>query len=90
MAQTVVETAWASAPMMNRQDARRRTGLRPRRSARNPVTGEAKRAKREVEEVIRDLERVERGAFERSLWMETRVDDITPVLQRYQYLWSGA
>jgi len=80
MAQTVVDTACASAPIMNKQDARRRTGLRPRRSARNPVPGDARRAKREVEEVISDLETVESGALERSLWMETRVDEITPVL----------
>lgn len=46
-----------------------------------PVRGEATSAKKEVEEVIRDLSRVVRGRAERSEAMEMRVEEITPVLE---------
>jgi hypothetical protein len=49
------------------------------------VKGEAMRAKSEVHEVITDLSHVERGRAERSVPMETRVEDITPVLDMSQY-----
>ena len=43
------------------------------------MRGEASSAKREVEDVIRDLSRVVRGR-ESDVWIDTRVEDITPVL----------
>lgn len=52
--------------MMKRHDARSSTGLRPRRSAKSPVIGDAKRANSEVEEVINDFDKVLSGAPERS------------------------
>ena len=55
-------------------------GFRPRLSARRPVRGEASRAKKEVALVMRDLSRVVRGREERSLFIDMRVEDITPVL----------
>lgn len=42
--------------------------------------GDATRAKREVAEVMRDLSRVVRFREERSLRIETSIDEITPVL----------
>lgn len=45
------------------------------------MRGEARRAKKEVALVMRDLSRVVRGREERSLFMEMRVEDITPVLE---------
>lgn len=65
---------------MKRSDVSRMRGLRPRWSASRPVSGEEKSAKREVEEVMRDLSRVVRGR-EREVWMLMRVEDITPVLE---------
>lgn len=46
-----------------------------------PVSGEAKRAKNEVEEVMRDLSRVVSGRLDKDEFIEIRVEDITPVLQ---------
>lgn len=54
--------------------------MRPMESASSPVSGDARSAKREVEDVIRDLSRVVRGRWERSAPMLMRVEDITPVL----------
>ena len=56
------------------------TFRRPKESARMPVRGDATRAKKEVQEVIRDLSRVVRGREERSEPTEIRVEDMTPVL----------
>lgn len=56
--------------------------LRPRESARRPEMGEARSAKKEVELVIRDLSRVVRGWWEREEFMDMRVEEITPVLER--------
>ena len=50
-----------------------------------PVTGLAIRAPRLVQEVMRPISRVVRG-WPRSEPMETRVDDITPVLWRLSVL----
>jgi hypothetical protein len=61
-------------------------GLRPRLSARRPVRGEARRAKKEVELVMRDLSRVVRGREERSVFMEMSVEDMTPVLGKVSLL----
>jgi hypothetical protein len=61
--------------------ATRMTRFRPRESARRPVRGEARRAKKEVAEVMRDLSRVVSGREERDVFIEIRVEDITPVLQ---------
>lgn len=49
-------------------------------SASRPVSGLKSKAKREVLEVMRDLSRVVSGRAERDVLMETRVEDITPVL----------
>lgn len=58
--------------------ASRTTRFRPSVSARMPEMGEMRRAKRAVEDVIRDLSRVERG-WPREDFIETRVADMTPV-----------
>lgn len=70
-----------SAPATNKMSAMRMILLRPRASARMPVSGEAKRAKNEVEEVMRDLSRVVSGRLDKDEFIEIRVEDITPVLQ---------
>lgn len=57
------------------------TVLRPYASARTPVSGEASSAKKDVQDVIRLLSRVVRGRDERSVPIETRVEDMTPVLE---------
>jgi hypothetical protein len=80
IAHTVVDTACERAPMTKRHDASRRTGRRPSRSAIEPVIGEARSAKSDVEEVMRDLDSVDRGAPDRSLCTEIRVEEMTPVL----------
>lgn len=54
------------------------TRLRPNLSAKTPERGEMKRAKREVQDVIKDLSRVVSGAPSEEL-IETKVADITPV-----------
>jgi len=54
------------------------TRFRPNLSAKIPERGEMKRAKREVQDVIRDLSRVVSGAPSEEL-IETKVADITPV-----------
>lgn len=45
-----------------------------------PVSGEKRSAKRDVLDVMRDLSRVVRGREDRAELIETRVEDITPVL----------
>jgi hypothetical protein len=65
---------------MNKMSATRMTFRRPKASARMPVRGDATRAKKDVQEVIRDLSRVVRGREERSEPTEIKVDDMTPVL----------
>jgi hypothetical protein len=45
-----------------------------------PVSGEARRAKKEVADVISDLSRVVRRREERSVFIDIRVEDMTPVL----------
>ena len=45
------------------------------------MRGEARRAKKEVALVMRDLSSVVRGREERSLFMEMSVEDMTPVLE---------
>jgi hypothetical protein len=74
--------AWQRAPAMKRASEMRMTGLRPSASASRPEAGLARRAKTEVMLVTSDLSSVVRGRWERSLWMETRVDEMTPVLGR--------
>jgi hypothetical protein len=80
MPHTVEERACHTAPMMKSASAMRMTRLRPSPSARSPEKGEASSAKRDVEEVIKDLSIVVRAREERSAFIETRVDEITPVL----------
>jgi hypothetical protein len=82
MPQTEDVRACHKAPTTKSTSARRMTGLRPRWSASRPVRGEARSAKREVQLVMRDLSRVVRGREERSVLMETRVEEMTPVLVR--------
>jgi hypothetical protein len=53
---------------------------RPKESARIPVRGDATRAKKDVQDVIRDLSSVVRGWEERSEPTETKVEEMTPVL----------
>ena len=54
--------------------------LRPRESASIPVSGDAIKAKKDVEDVIRDLSSVVSGRLEREVLMLMRVEEITPVL----------
>lgn len=54
--------------------------MRPRESASIPVSGDAISAKKDVEDVIRDLSRVVSGRLEREVLMLMRVEEITPVL----------
>lgn len=67
-------------PRVNNISATRMTLLRPSLSANIPASGLAMRAKRLVQEVTRLLSNVVRGRFDRSEPMDTRVEDITPVL----------
>lgn len=76
---TLVVIACHSAPMTNKTSATTTTLFRPRLSARIPATGLATSAKRLVQEVMRLLSRVVNGR-ERSAPMETRVEEMTPVL----------
>lgn len=73
-------TACHSAPAVKRTSAIRIIFCRPSLSARIPARGLAIRAKRLVQDVISDLSSVVRGRLDRSLPMETRVEDMTPVL----------
>lgn len=59
-----------------------KTRFRPYVVARLPAIGDMKSAQSEVDAVMSDLSSVVRGREERSLWMETRVEDITPVSSR--------
>ncbi len=59
-------------------------GFRPSLSANMPVTGLAIRAPRLVQDVIRPLSMVLSGR-PRSLSMETRVEEMTPVLESDEY-----
>jgi hypothetical protein len=79
---TVVENAWIRAPATNRKSAIRMMLRRPSASASTPVRGDAKSAKNEVDDVIRDLSRVVRGLLERDVLIEIKVEEITPVLHR--------
>jgi hypothetical protein len=80
MPHTVVENACIRAPATKRISAMSMILRRPRASARTPVSGEARSAKKEVDDVIRDLSRVVRGRWDREVFIEIRVEDITPVL----------
>lgn len=63
---------------MNARSASMTTHLRPNLSASRPESGEMRRAKRAVEDVMRDLSRTVRGCPSEEP-IETRVADITPV-----------
>lgn len=76
---TAVEAACHNAPMMKRISAIKITFLRPNLSANTPAAGLANKAHRLVQDVMRLLSRVVKGC-ERSSPIDTRVDDITPVL----------
>jgi hypothetical protein len=81
MPHTLPVQACHSAPTTKRMSAVSMMVLRPSASARTPDSGETRSAQKEVAEVMRDLSRVVRGREERSELMETRVEDMTPVLQ---------
>lgn len=76
---TVVVQACHKAPKAKRTSAIRTTFLRPSLSANSPVAGLAMSANKLVDEVIRLLSSVDNGR-ERSLLIDTRVEEITPVL----------
>lgn len=80
MVQTLAAKDCSNAPIINRASAITIIHLRPSLSARMPASGLARRAKKLVQEVIRLLSRVVRERWERSKPMETKVDEITPVL----------
>jgi hypothetical protein len=67
---------------MKRTSARRIHVRLPSTSASQPAVGEARRAKKEVADVMRDMWRVVKGTLllERSVPIETRVEEMTPVL----------
>lgn len=79
MGATEDEAAWRRAPTVKRASARRMTRRRPWRSARREASGEARRAKSEVEEVMIDLSKEVRVRLEREVSIETRVAEMTPV-----------
>jgi hypothetical protein len=79
MIHTEVVRACNRAPRMKRMSAIRMTRFRPRESARRPLTGETRSAKREVDAAIKDLSSVVRAREDRDVPMETKVADITPV-----------
>lgn len=76
---TLVAIACHRAPMMKRTSATTITPFRPSLSARMPARGLAMRANRLVHEVMRLLSRFVNGR-ERSGPIDTRVEEITPVL----------
>jgi hypothetical protein len=61
MPHTVVEKACIRAPATNRMSAIKMILRRPSASARTPVSGEASSAKKDVEDVIKDLSSVVSG-----------------------------
>lgn len=77
---TVFVTACNNAPRTKRTSATRITLRRPSLSASTPATGLAIRANKLVEDVMMLLSKVVRGRLERSEPIDTRVDDMTPVL----------
>ncbi len=80
MPATVVVRACQRAPRTNKTSATRITLFRPSLSASILATGLARRAQRLVQLVIKLLSSVPRGRWERSEPMQTRVEDMTPVL----------
>lgn len=76
---TVVVQACHKAPKAKSTSAIKTTFLRPSLSANSPAAGLAMSANKLVDEVIRLLSSVDNG-LERSLLIDTRVEEITPVL----------
>lgn len=70
-----------NAAPMKRTSAAKMTFFLPILSARMPVIGLAMSAKRGVEDVIKLLFHAVNSCPERSEWIETRVEEMTPVLQ---------
>lgn len=77
---TFAAKACHNAPIMNATSAARIILLRPSLSANTPATGLAIRAKRLVQEVMRLLSSVV-SSRERSKPIDTRVEEMTPVLR---------
>ena len=69
------------APKMKSRSATKITLFLPYLSAIHPASGLATRANRLVHDVIRLLSSVPSGRCERSIRIETRVEEMTPVLQ---------
>lgn len=65
------------------------TVFRPSVSARMPVSGDARSAKKEVQDVMRLLSSVVRGREERSEPTDTRVEDMTPVLRTHRSVYTA-
>lgn len=80
MDHTLLVKACHSAPTVNSTSAMRMIFFRPSLSARTPDIGLAMSANRLVQDVMRLLSRVVSSLWERSVPMETRVEDMTPVL----------
>jgi hypothetical protein len=80
MPHTVLENACTRAPTIKSISAMKIMLRRPNASARMPVSGEATSAKKDVDDVMRDLSKVVRGRCDSEEPIETRVEDITPVL----------
>ena len=77
---TVVDSACQIAPIINKISATIIIRFRPSLSARTPATGLAMSAEKLVQDVIKLLSSTVRGRWERSEPIDTRVEEITPVL----------
>lgn len=75
-------SACHNAPRAKRPSAIRITFFRPNLSARTPANGLATNANKLVQDVMRLLSRVVRGRLDRSEPIDTRVEEITPVLSK--------
>ena len=76
------------APPMNKMSATKTTRFRPIRSANTPAAGLATRAPKLVQEAMKLISRIVREC-PRSLPMETKVEEITPVLKTSQHVTPG-
>lgn len=89
MPHTALVTACIKAPRVKSTSATRMTFLRPNLSARIPASGLAIRANRLVQDVTRLLSNVVRRWLERSDPIDTKVAEMTPVLQRAECQYNG-
>lgn len=89
MPHTALVTACMKAPSVKSTSATRMTFLRPNLSARIPASGLAIKANRLVQDVTRLLSNVVRGRLERSEPIDTKVAEMTPVLQKAECQYNG-